>query len=171
MLYAAYGSNLHPLRLGERVPDARFLGTDWLDGWSLRFHKRSVDGSAKCNIEPGGSGVAIAVYELGTRCKKTLDVIEGVGRGYECEDIIAPEFGPCFAYIAADSHIDLSLRPYDWYLQLVVLGCKSLGLAANYTAGIQKVGATFDPDPERRRANWNTVKKLNQVGRVVEPGV
>lgn len=170
MLYAAYGSNLHPLRLGERAPSARFLGSSWLDDWSLSFHKKSVDGSAKCNIVPVGSGVAIAVYDLGPGCKNALDAIEGVGHGYECELIDVPGFGLCFAYIAADSHIDLSIQPYDWYVELVVLGCKTLGLPATYTAGIQEVGTTSDPDPERRRANWNIVEKLKQGVRIVGPG-
>jgi hypothetical protein len=170
MLYAAYGSNLHPLRLRERVPLARFLGSSWLDGWSLNFHKRSVDGSAKCNIVPGGSGVAIAIYELQPGCKHTLDGIEGVGQGYHCEQLDAPGFGPCFAYIAADSHIDRSLQPYDWYVQLVVLGCKRLGLPASYIASIQEIITTIDPDPERRRVNRIMVEKLKMGGRIAGPG-
>jgi hypothetical protein len=38
--YFAYGSNLHPLRLQERVPSAALLGWTHLHGWELRFDKR-----------------------------------------------------------------------------------------------------------------------------------
>jgi hypothetical protein len=34
VLYAAYGSNLHPLRLAARAPSAALLGTCALPGWS-----------------------------------------------------------------------------------------------------------------------------------------
>ena len=46
MLYAAYGSNLHPARLSRRAPSAEFVGTALLPGWELRLHKRGQDGSA-----------------------------------------------------------------------------------------------------------------------------
>ena len=51
LYYLAYGSNLHPVRLTERVPSARFLGLTSLFGYQLRFHKRhEPDGSGKCNM-------------------------------------------------------------------------------------------------------------------------
>ena len=40
MLYAAYGSNLHPVRLSARVRAARLLGAGSVTGWELRFNKR-----------------------------------------------------------------------------------------------------------------------------------
>ena len=144
MRYAAYGSNLHPLRLGERTPTARCLGTSRLDGWSLHFHKRGLDASAKCNILPGGAGVHVAVYEMASGCKQTLDAIEGVGRGYRCEKINIPGFGLCFIYLAENAHIDLSLLPYDWYGELVVLDRNggqvvSLGIAADEAEKVSRL--------------------------------
>jgi gamma-glutamylcyclotransferase len=46
----AYGSNMLSARLRERVPSARPAGTACLPGFSLRWHKVSVDGSGKCNV-------------------------------------------------------------------------------------------------------------------------
>ena len=43
MLYAAYGSNLHPVRLRERVPSAELLGTGVLEGRELRFTSDYTD--------------------------------------------------------------------------------------------------------------------------------
>lgn len=46
--YLAYGSNLHPIRMTERVPSARVLGAIELPDHLLAFNKRSTDGSSKC---------------------------------------------------------------------------------------------------------------------------
>ena len=48
--YFAYGSNLHPMRLMERVPSAKFVGTVEIKKYRLTFHKKSIDDSSKCNM-------------------------------------------------------------------------------------------------------------------------
>jgi hypothetical protein len=160
MLYAAYGSNLHVLRLRDRIPPARFVGTGLLTDWSLHFHKRSMDGSAKCNIEPRGPGVYLAIYEIELTCKQKLDAIEGVGCGYSCESIDLPGFGQCFAYRASNSHIDHSLQPYDWYRELVLLGCEARDFPEHYTSRVRSTGSIPDPDCDRRQANWKMVEAM-----------
>lgn len=50
LLYFAYGSNLHPRWLRNRVHSAEELNTVYLQNRKLHFHKRSSDRSAKCNI-------------------------------------------------------------------------------------------------------------------------
>ena len=82
MRYAAYGSNLHPLRLNNRISSAQLLATRFLPDWSLCFNKRSKDQSAKCSILAGGDGVYFAIYEISHQDKLVLDTIEGVGTGY-----------------------------------------------------------------------------------------
>jgi hypothetical protein len=49
MQYFAYGSNMSLRRLRTRVPSAVKLGNATLFGHQLKFHKRSQDGSAKCD--------------------------------------------------------------------------------------------------------------------------
>lgn len=158
--YAAYGSNLHPLRLRARTPSAQLAGTAYLPGWSLRFHKRSIDASGKCSISMGSSGVYVAVYRMSAADKRELDRIEGVGDGYVDARIAVPEFGECATYIAADSRVDETLQPYDWYKELVLLGCEKLGLPPHYARRIESVAATPDPDRDRRRDRWATVRML-----------
>ena len=109
--YAAYGSNLHPLRLQARTPTARLIGTGYLPDWSLRFHKRSLDTSGKCSIKKGSSGVYVAVYTMTAADKQLLDRIEGVGQGYANTTIQVPGIGECSTYVAEDTHIDRSLAP------------------------------------------------------------
>ena len=158
--YAAYGSNLHPLRLGARTSSAQLVGTGYLPDWSLHFHKRSIDASGKCNIQIGSSGLYVAVYQMSATDKQELDRIEGVGKGYVDARIDVPGFGECAAYLAADSHIDDALVPYDWYRELVLLGCRELGLPADYERQIEQLVVTQDADPRRRQDNRKIVEML-----------
>jgi len=48
--YLAYGSILHPLRLGERISSAQLCGVTTLRGYRLAWHKRGADGSGKCDL-------------------------------------------------------------------------------------------------------------------------
>ena len=95
MRYAAYGSNLHPFRIKERVPSARLLGPAFHAGLGLRFRKLGVDQSAKCTIDLSGSGVHFAVYEMSIADKCVLDRIEGVGRGHVVGTVNLQRFGEC----------------------------------------------------------------------------
>lgn len=153
MLYAAYGSNLHPLRLRERIASARLLTTAFLPGWALMFHKRSKDGSGKCNIRQGGDGVHLAVFDISRADKSVLDRIEGVGMGYLRHDVDVPGVGRCATYVAQASHVDDSLLPYDWYRELVLLGARAHAFPPRYVDGIAAVRS--QPDPERRRDALN----------------
>ena len=160
--YAAYGSNLHPLRLRARAASARLVGTGYLPDWSLRFHKRSTDTSGKCSIFKGSSGVYVAVYRMSAADKHLLDGIEGLGSGYVDASIVVPGIGECATYIAADSHVDDVLQPYDWYREIVLLGCKELAFPADYTRRIEQVAAAADTDSDRRQRGWKTVDMLRE---------
>lgn len=160
MLYAAHGSNLHPVRLSLRLPGSRFLGTGVVAGRKLRFHKRSVDHSGKCNIVEGDDRIYVSVYELSEEEKMKLDAIEGVGSGYSVETIDVPGFSECLTYVAAATHIDEALRPYSWYKELVLAGCEALGFPEGYVTMIRNIGAIDDPDEQRHATNMGIVEKL-----------
>jgi hypothetical protein len=98
MLYAAYGSNLHPLRLSLRLPNSRFKGTAAIAGLKLCFHKKSKDQSGKCNIVAGDDSIHVAGYELGGAEKDRLDHIEGTGSGSIVETLEVPGFGTNFTH-------------------------------------------------------------------------
>jgi gamma-glutamylcyclotransferase len=166
MLYAAYGSNLHPDRLNERVPSARLCGSSVLDGWGLRFHKRGQDGSSKCDIVPCLETLFVAVYEINLADKPHLDKAESLGHGYLEKEIDIPDFGTCFLYVAQDSHIDASLKPYGWYKELVLIGCSHHGFPAEYVDMIQRVPHVDDHDTQRHE-RWMSLVNKNQ--RFVNP--
>ena len=158
--YAAYGSNLHPVRLAARLPSAELLGHAFVPGLSLRFDKRSRDGSAKCGIDSGGDGVYMAVFEVSESERTTLDGIEGVGHGYKPLDIEVPGFGRCFTYEATASHLKHGLPAYDWYREFVLLGCLLHGFPKDYTAAVASKTVTHDPDAARRRQNWDVIARM-----------
>ncbi|MGI9249173.1 MAG: gamma-glutamylcyclotransferase family protein, partial [Woeseiaceae bacterium] len=133
------------------------MTTSFLRDWSLHFHKRSQDGSGKCNILSGGSGVHVAIFEISKEDKLALDKIEGLGSGYSETLLNIPEIGDCVSYAAEESHIDDSLVPYDWYKELVLLGARTHGFPADYLNRIGSLPSHQDPDPNRRAENWMTV--------------
>ncbi len=160
MRYAAYGSNLHPLRLSERISSAILIETSFLSDWSLRFHKRSLDKSGKCNIVSGGSGIYVAVFDISTADKITLDKIEGLDSGYAAISLPVPDIGECMSYAAEDSFIDNSLVPYDWYKELVLIGARTHGFPIDYIDEIDAVTARQDLDPRRSAKRWTTIEMV-----------
>ena len=161
-LYAAYGSNLHPQRLRERIKSATLRGTAFLGRYTLRFHKRGQDDSAKCGISECGQGLHVAVYEIDEADRRVLDGIEGVGKGYEVDEVDVPGFGQCFTYVASRTHIDDLLQPFDWYRDMVLLGCLRHAFPASYCERIAALPVIEDPDPARREHNWRTVERLKR---------
>ncbi len=155
LLYFAYGSNLCLRRLRERVPGARLADTGRLHGFELRWNKRSVDASGKCNATKclEGAGVLGALIQLPADQRIALDRIE---EGYENIAVAIESRGervPAFTYTAHSTMVDDDLRPYTWYHDLVVAGAASLDLPAGYIASLRKVEPI--PDPDRRRAREN----------------
>lgn len=157
LYYLAYGSNLHPYRLTQRIPSASLVGVAALPGKRLTFHKKSRDGSAKCMfVETGLDSDTLfgAVYAIDPGEKLTLDDIEGVGLGYDVQTIDV-EIGDAefetFTYAADKAYIRPDLLPYDWYRELVLLGAAYHGLPADYVAAIAAIGSVADPDESRVR--------------------
>ena len=163
MLYAAYGSNLHPMRLAKRVSSAELVGSSFLPCWSLHFHKRGADGSGKGDVLSGGDGIHVAVFEISADDKLILDEIEGVG--YSDALLSVPTFGDCVSYFADESHIDATLDPYDWYKELVLIGAKTHGFPATYLDRIRSVATCEDPDSDRRKEQWASIQHIESNGK------
>ena len=158
ILYAAYGSNLHPIRLSSRVPSAKLLGKGILNKKVIRFHKSSKDGSGKCNVvNDDKHQTYVAIYSLDASEKPLLDTIEGVGYGYQIEEVNVADFGTCYTYIADQSHIYDSLNPYTWYKELVLVGCINLGFPSDYIERIYNIDADIDSDQQRHSKHMRLV--------------
>lgn len=154
--YLAYGSNLHPRRLQQRVASARLLNTVALMGWQLKFHKRGQDASAKCNIIQTGKTSDLvygAIYEMLPSEKQQLDKIEGLNTGYRQAQIDIADVGSAFFYVAEEAFIDKKLLPFSWYRELVLAGGRFHAFPETYLAQLASVKAATDTDSVRHKLN------------------
>ena len=181
--YLAYGSNLHPERIGERLgrsfaPEHR----GELRGHSLRFHKRSFkDGSGKCSAYKTGDPLDVVhgvVYSMSADEKLHLDRLEGLGRGYEEAEVMVTvdstgEGAFCkevtaLAYISSQAYIDARLKVFTWYKAYVLAGAIYHGFPKEYIEMIEGVETVIDPDLARGRAETEQVERLTGGGYLVE---
>ncbi|MCG7897133.1 MAG: gamma-glutamylcyclotransferase [Candidatus Thiodiazotropha weberae] len=154
MLYFAYGSNMSSRRLKERVPSARFRFTATLESHDLRFHKRSRDGSAKCDAletrDPQHQVIGV-VFEIAQAEKAELDRHEGLGNGYEEKQVTlltgSDDSITAFTYYA--THIDSLLKPYSWYKHHVLSGAREHRFPTTYIDRIDRIETITDPTSER----------------------
>ena len=74
-LYAAYGSNLDPIRMSRRCPHSPLQTTGWLTGWRLTFggEEHGWDGSLSTIVEDPIEQVFVAVYDVTRDDEATLD--------------------------------------------------------------------------------------------------
>lgn len=163
--YFAYGSNLHPGRLAERVPSAQLVGTATHPNHQLIFHKRGKDSSAKCNmLNSETDKIYGAIYSLEPKHKINLDQIEGNGCGYLDHEIMLvhdeTEY-PCFTYLAQQSHIVDDLKPFHWYKELVILGARYLGFPDPYIASIESVDSMEDPVETRIKEMEALIERIS----------
>lgn len=139
LYYLAYGSNLHPVRLRERVPSAELLDVVELRHYRLAFQKRGQDGSSKSNLARTGEE---GIYQIDSAHKPILDRIEGKGNGYHDRQLPVGLHGKGYAsltYLAQPSYIENNLKPYHWYQTLVVLGAKYLRFPNAYVRSIESI--------------------------------
>lgn len=155
VLYAAYGSNLHPRRLMARTPSARSHVTRALSGWKLAFRKHGSDGSAKCDIAAGTAldEVWLGIYRIDAAEMPILDAVEGVGKGY-CRTTLELEgLGEVVTYRAQPEYVRDDLLPFGWYHRFVLEGARMQGFPAAYLEALAAVATQPDPDQERAQAN------------------
>ena len=145
------------LQSPNRVPGATFLAIGSVQGYRLRFHKMSIDRSAKCNIvktESLEDVVYGVVFEVPDDQLEALDKAEGVGQGYHHDYNVPVRFTDdtetdMLAYVADLNAIDDALLPYEWYHKLAVAGAEQHGLPGNYVADLRAARTSEDPNPNR----------------------
>ena len=151
--YLAYGSNMWPRRIEQRLGKCDALGVVSLEGFALRFHKRGRDGSGKCDAFYTGDAADTlygVVYALSQAQRELLDDFEGPG--YDaCELSARLPSGviTAYAYVARPEHMDAQLQPFHWYKAIVVAGARAHSLPAHYINRLLAVNSTIDPDADR----------------------
>ncbi len=140
-------------RVGEFPPGT----VGCLRGFDLKFHKRSSDGSAKCDAVRTDDPRDVlhgVVYRLSLAQRTMLDSFEGAG--YSSVDVRVTVNGaavPAFMYVAHPDCVDPRLLPYRWYKSFVLAGAREFLLPQIHLRKISRVVA--QPDPDRRRHQQN----------------
>jgi hypothetical protein len=82
-LYAAYGTNLDPTRMGERCPHSPLQTVGWLLGWRLTFGGEDLgwDGAMATIVEDPLEQVFVAVYDVTRDDESKLDLWESADTG------------------------------------------------------------------------------------------
>ncbi len=164
--YLAYGSNLHPRRLLERIPSSRFVDTIELKEHRLHFHKLADDQSGKCNLLTTGANgdlALAAIYEMDVEHKTLLDDFEGPGYRTTTRALsVAGEVKDVFWYTAETEYIDDDLQPYCWYREIVILGAKFHNFPEHYLATLAAVEFIDDPNDERRTRHGRLIDRIQR---------
>lgn len=82
-LYAAYGTNLDPVRMSERCPHSPLHATGWLPGWRLTFggEEHGWDGALATIVEDPIDQVFVAVFDVTPEDETELDRWVGADTG------------------------------------------------------------------------------------------
>jgi len=153
-LYFAYGSNLFTARLRteDRAPSAEKVATGRLVAHTLRFHKKSIDGSGKCDAYATGcetDKVWGVVFNTDEAEIKSLDGAEGCG--YGCDKVwVDVETGRgdmrAFTYVASHEAMKTELLPFPWYKRYVVEGACEHKFPDDYVVKVREQATRPDPD-------------------------
>jgi len=154
-------------RLQERCATARVLGLATAVGYLIHFGKKGRDGSGKASIRKTAARDAMVhgvLFEINVSEKAVLDRFEGHPSGYRRDDQFLVETANAMSrlevstYIATANAIDGSLKPFDWYLALVIGGAIQHKLPKDYLEALITTECVRDPDHDNRRAAFRLLK-------------
>ena len=169
--YFAYGSNMLLEHLQVRCKTANIRGVAVAHGYTLAFSKKSKDGSGKATIAETDDDTALygALFEIDWNERPCLDKAEGPDYERTDEFVIRraddDEELNVTTYIAKDYATENSLKPYDWYGQLILAGAWQIGVSDSYLAHLKAFESIPDPCPERpaRKKALAAIKKSGWV--------
>jgi len=154
-LYFAYGSNMLPARLLDRCPSARPIGVGIARDFSLKFSKASKDLSGKATLVAAeGARVPGVIFEIDLAEQSELDRHEGLGSGYRRDDAMPIDDIARGGTVQTSSYLgtslDAHLKPFDWYLAIVIAGANHHGLDAAHIAALRATEFVEDTDLDRK---------------------
>jgi len=166
IVYFAYGSNMSTPRIKRRIESATVVSTARLYEHALRFHKKSIDGSAKCDIQHTRHPQDIVfgvIFEIHRREKHVLDRYEGLGSGYEEKQVTTflPDGRVTTATTYYATHIDASLKPYHWYKEHVLRRAREHALPAEHIAAIEAIESIADPSDTNHASELSIYPESN----------
>lgn len=150
--YFAYGANLHPGWLRRRIPAAVVVGAGALPGHRIAFRKRGRDGAGRSDAWQTGDPadrLPGALYRLPAG---DLGRLGAAGAGYHADEVqieTAAGLVAALTWRADADQLAADLRPWDWYLALIVAGAAIHALPADYRRWLASVPVAQDPDRAR----------------------
>lgn len=143
-VYFAYGSNMLTEWLRARCPSATAIGVAYAANHQLEFSKPSRDKSGKATLTSSRDSNQYGVlFAIDDNELDVLDRAEGRGHGYDRNDrfhVIRANTKRqvnVVTYLATQPSPDL--KPYDWYLALVVAGATQHRLAPEQIEHLRSV--------------------------------
>ena len=147
--YFAYGSNLNEKRFKDRISSVKFKSLATLLGYRLVFEKLSTsDGSGKATIvRDEKSVVEGAIFTYDDKDHEALKKFEGGYTESPITVVIDLRKADVQTFIAIKR--DPALKPFDWYVQHILVGGRNLGLPEKYLEKLATVPMEKDTDAKR----------------------
>jgi gamma-glutamylcyclotransferase len=149
--YFAYGSNMLTSRLRARCPSAEPVTIGYADDFTVAFHKLSTDHSGKATLVAERASRALGVvFRIPSQERNALDRAEAGYVVREAFPVVCRRSGERIearTYLA--SREDPRLRPYDWYLALLLAGMREHGIDAAYRRRFRSVAFDWDAKSDR----------------------
>jgi gamma-glutamylcyclotransferase (GGCT)/AIG2-like uncharacterized protein YtfP len=141
LLYFAYGSNMNPNQMYERIGREITPKLALLKNYELIFPRKSIiqKGGVASIIEKMGEVVYGVIYELNDNEMEKLDKYEGKGYAYDRININVlkdNEEISCETYIAKKEG---DFLPSEEYLKKIITGAKINNLPSEYLEKLEKI--------------------------------
>jgi gamma-glutamylcyclotransferase (GGCT)/AIG2-like uncharacterized protein YtfP len=131
LLYFAYGSNMDPRHMHQRVPGARPIGPGKLSGFRLAFNVYSTEwegGAANLELDPDAHVWGV-LWEVPEDEADGLDAYEGHPTFFRREDVVVDgPVGAAIAWTYRVAHQDGFVRPTDVYVHRMHAAIRMMGL-------------------------------------------
>jgi gamma-glutamylcyclotransferase len=148
--YFAYGSNMLTHRLRARCPSAEPVTIGYADDLAVAFHKLSTDRSGKATLVAERASRALGVvFRIAPGERGALDRAEAGYVAREAFPVVCRSGARIESRTYLASREDPRLRPYDWYLALLLAGMQEHGIDAAYRRRFRSAAFDFDPKLDR----------------------
>lgn len=152
-LYFAYGSNMLNERLAARCPSASLAGIAFAPDHALKFAKIGKDRSGKATLFPQQGAHQFGVlFKINRNDLGALDMAESAGYRRDDSFLVFRTKDhakiPVMTYLGTD--LEDGLKPFDWYLDLVIAGAKQHNLPEEQISSLQSTRYIVDTDTNRK---------------------
>jgi gamma-glutamylcyclotransferase len=167
-LYFAYGSNMLTEWLRDRCQSAKPIGIAIAADHKLTFGKRSIDKSGKATlVRAEGIHTPGVVFQIAEDERHLLDTAEGFkhdkpddparyGRDDNFRIQLVGNDGITTASTYLANKPEDGLKPYDWYLALLIAGAVQHGLDPDHIKMLKRI--KFDRTNDNRQKAIDVLK-------------